>query len=318
MKALVTGGGGFIGSNLCRALLRRGHQVLVLDNFSTGKRENLADIKGEIEIIEGTICSGEDVAKALEGVQVVFHQAALPSVQRSIKDPLRSNEVNVHGTLNLLWSSLKRGVQRFIYASSSSVYGDTPTLPKHEEMPVFPVSPYGVSKLAAEQYCLAFYRSFRLPAVCLRYFNVFGPYQDPENEYAAVIPKFVSLMSRGEAATIFGDGEQSRDFTYIDNVVEGNLRALEAPEAAGHVFNVCTGAPHTVNEVASQLREIIGCKAGPVHLPPRTGEIRHSHGANEKARKILEFSPSVGFREGLEKTVNWLTSATSSGKRGKL
>ncbi|HLV44275.1 MAG TPA: SDR family oxidoreductase [Aggregatilineales bacterium] len=305
---LVTGGAGFIGSNLVEALLERGHTVTVLDNFSTGRRENLAAFRDRINLVEGDISVLDDARRAVEGVEVVLHQAAIPSVPRSIEDPISSNEANVLGTLNVLVAARDAGVRRVVYASSSSVYGDQAVNhPKVETMTPQPISPYAVGKLAGEYYCQVFHAVYGLETVALRYFNVFGPRQDPGSAYAAVIPLFVSALLRGEPPTVHGDGEQTRDFTFIGNVVAGNLLAAEAPaeQAAGRVFNLAAGQRTSLNELVSYLQEILDCQVQPVHTDPRPGDIKHSWADVDRARAHLGYEPQVGFLEGLRRTVAW-------------
>ncbi len=305
---LVTGGAGFIGSHIVEELLRarRGARVRVLDNFSTGRRENLQNAEfgtRNAEVIEGDIRDLATVRRAMEGADYVLHQAALPSVQRSVQDPLTSNEVNVTGTLNVLTAAREAGVRRVVVASSSSVYGDSPTLPKHEEMPTAPKSPYAVSKLAAERYALAFHTVYNLPTVCLRYFNVFGPRQDPTSQYSAVIPKFITAMLRGEAPVIYGDGTQSRDFTYVANVVAANLLACEREEAIGQAMNVACGERYTLLDLHAELQRILQVEVAPVLAEVRKGDVRHSLAAIELARERLGYQPAIGWTEGLRLTV---------------
>lgn len=303
---LVTGGAGFIGSHLVEELVRRGERVKVLDNFITGKRENIAAFLDMIELIEGDIRDLKTCRQALEGVDYVLHQAALPSVPRSIEDPLLTNEINVKGTLNLLLTSYEAKVKRFVFASSSSVYGDEPELPKKEGSEGTPLSPYAVSKFAGEKYCLVFSEIYGLRTISLRYFNIFGPRQDPFSQYAAAIPLFITKILSNESPQIFGDGEQSRDFTYVANVVEANLRAVEAPaEASGGVFNIACGERTTVNTLAKEINKLAGISCEPVYAEPRPGDIKHSFADISKARKALGFDPAVSFRQGLKKTVAW-------------
>ncbi len=303
MKALVTGGAGFIGSHIVTRLLSLGHGVRVLDNFATGRRENLAEVKERIELVEGDICDFDTVRRAVDGMTWVFHQAALPSVARSVEDPLLTNAVNVAGTLNVLVAARDGGVRRVVYAASSSAYGDTPTLPKVETMPASPLSPYALQKYAGEQYCQMFTRLYGLEAVALRYFNVFGPRQDPASYYAAVIPKFISMLVRGEPPTVHGDGEQSRDFTYIDNVVDANLLAAESAMAAGQVINVACGDRITLNRLLDRLRAILNVDVHALHGPPRPGDVRHSLADIGKAEKLLGYKPRVDLDEGLRRTI---------------
>ena len=303
---LVTGGGGFVGSNLVRRLLEQGDDVRVLDNFATGNRRNLADIADEIEVVEGELRSYERVHNATRGVEVVFHQGALPSVPRSVQDPLTTSAVNVEGTLNVLLAARDESVRRVVFASSSSVYGNTGTLPRVETQFPDPISPYAVSKLAAERYCVSFARVYGLETVTLRYFNVFGPRQDPTSQYAAVVPRFIAAVESGEAVTIYGDGEQSRDFTFVENVVEANVRAADAPEASGHVINVATGEPRSVNALAATIGEVLGKPVEKEYLPPRTGDVRDSWADTNEARRLLGWEPHVGLEDGLRLTAEAL------------
>jgi UDP-glucose 4-epimerase len=307
---LITGGAGFIGSNLAHALVDAGVRVRVLDSFVTGRRENLEGLEGRAEVLEGDLRSHPDVEKAMQGVDVVLHQGALGSVPRSIADPLATHEANVTGTLHVLWAARAAGVRRVIYASSSSVYGDTPTLPKVEEMSSAPRSPYAVSKLAGEHYCRVFTAVYGMETIALRYFNVFGPRQDPASQYAAVIPKFIRAMLRGERPHIFGDGSQSRDFTYVENVVGANLAAAGAPAAAldGSACNVACGERFTLLDLVAALNDILGTRLEPVFLDPRPGDVRHSHAAIARAEAALGYRPTVRFAEGLRRTVEWMRS----------
>lgn len=307
---LVTGGAGFIGSNIVTALVERGERVRVLDNFSTGHRANLALVQDQIEIIEGDIRNASTVRTAVEGIDYVLHQAALPSVPRSIADPLTSNEVNVNGTLILLQAAREAGVKRLVQASSSSVYGDNPELPKRETMTPRPLSPYAISKLAAEQYGRVFWQLYSFETVALRYFNVFGPRQDPSSQYAAVIPKFITAMLRGESPTIYGNGTQSRDFTFIDNVVQANLLACTAPAATGGVFNIACGERYSLLELVARLAEITGGPAKVHHNNSRPGDVPHSQADISQAWAKLAYTPIVEFGAGLVKTVAWLASQT--------
>jgi UDP-glucose 4-epimerase len=304
-KVLVTGGGGFIGSNLVRALLARGGDVRVLDNFATGNRANLADVWDEIELVEGDLRSYERVHAATRGVELVFHQGALPSVPRSVQDPLTTSAVNVEGTLNVLLAARDEGVRRVVAASSSSVYGNSGALPRVESSPPDPESPYGVAKLAAERYCVAFSRVYEMETVVLRYFNVFGPRQDPTSQYAAVVPKFINAVAAGEALRIDGDGHQSRDFTFVENVVEGNLLAAGAPGASGAVLNIATGDQTTVLELAETIGDLVGRDVEKEFLPPRAGDVRHSWAAVGEARRVIGFEPRVSLRDGLQRAVDW-------------
>jgi UDP-glucose 4-epimerase len=298
-RVLVTGGGGFIGSNLARRLLERGDDVRVLDNFSTGNRRNLADVADELEIVEGELRSYERVHNATRGVEIVYHQGALPSVPRSVQDPLTTSAVNVEGTLNVLLAARDEGVRRVIYASSSSVYGNTGTLPRVESQFPDPISPYAVSKLAAERYCVSCARVYGLETVTLRYFNVFGPGQDPTSQYAAVVPRFIAAIDMSEPVPIHGDGEQSRDFTYVDNVVEANVLAAEASEASGRVLNIATGEPRTVNALADVIGEVLGKAVEKEYLPERTGDVRDSWADVAEARRLLGWEPRIALEEGL-------------------
>jgi UDP-glucose 4-epimerase len=304
-KVLVTGGAGFIGSNLARALVERGDGVRVLDNFSTGNRTNLAGL--EIEVVEGELRSYERVHNAVRGVEVVYHLGALGSVPRSVQDPLTSSAVNVEGTLNVLLAARDEGVRRVVFSSSSSIYGSARTTPTPETEAPDPVSPYGVAKLAAERYCISFgrvYHSFE--SVVLRYFQVFGPRQNPFSQYAAVVPLFVTALSGGEPITIFGDGEQSRDFTYVDNVVEATITAAEAAGASGRIFNIASGAPATVNHVAETIGRILDKQVERRLAPPRPGDIRDSAADITAARATLGWEPRVTLEEGLRRTIESL------------
>jgi len=305
-KVLVTGGGGFIGSNLVRALLARGDDVRVLDNFATGNRANLSDVWDEIELVEGDLRSYERVHAATRGVELVFHQGALPSVPRSVQDPLTTSAVNVEGTLNVLLAARDEGVRRVVAASSSSVYGNSGTLPRLESSPPDPESPYGVAKLAAERYCVAFSRVYEIETVVLRYFNVFGPRQDPTSQYAAVVPLFITAIAAGEPVRIDGDGHQSRDFTFVENVVDGNLLAADAPDASGAVLNIATGDQTTVLELADAIGDLVGRDVEKEFLSPRTGDVRHSWADVGEARRVIGFEPRVTLRDGLQRAVDWL------------
>jgi nucleoside-diphosphate-sugar epimerase len=305
-RVLVTGGAGFIGSNLVRALLERGDDVRLLDNFSTGLRENLAGLEDDVEIVEGELRSYERVHNAVRGVEVVFHQGALPSVPRSVQDPLTTNAVNVEGTLNVLLAARDEGIRRIVFASSSSVYGDTASLPQREDAPPNPIAPYGVAKLAAERYCATFSRVYAIETVALRYFNVFGPRQNPLSQYAAVVVKFIHLVAAGEPVPIDGDGETSRDFTYVANVVEANLLAADADGVNGRVLNVAAGGSHTVNELADTIGELLDRPVEKRYGPPRPGDIRASWADISEARRLLGYEPEVGFEEGLRRTADFL------------
>lgn len=302
---LVTGGAGFIGSHIVEELIRRGERVRVLDNFSTGRRENLAPFLEHVELIEGDLRNLAAVRQAVAGVDYVLHQGALPSVPRSVNDPLASHAVNATGTLNLLVAGRDAGVKRVVYASSSSIYGDSPTLPKQEDLPPRPKSPYAVAKLAGEGYCRAFSEVYGLETVCLRYFNVFGPRQDPASQYAAVIPLFITAMLRGESPIVHGDGLQSRDFTYVANVVHANLLAAVAPDAAGRMFNVACGQRHTLVDLIAILNAALNISIVPAHTDRRLGDVLHSLADITAAQEALGYRPQVSFEEGLRQTVAW-------------
>ena len=303
---LITGIGGFIGSSLARALITQGERVRGIDNFSTGRRENLKDILHSIDFREADILDSQAMSQACQGVDYVLHQAAIPSVPRSVKDPVESNRANVDGTVNVLVAARDAKVKRVVYAASSSAYGDTPTLPKHEGMIPSPISPYAVAKLASEHYMTSFYRCYGLETVSLRYFNIFGPRQDPSSPYSGVMAKFITQMLQGEQPTIFGDGEQSRDFTYIDNAVEANLLACKAPATvAGQVFNVATGRRVTLNETFELLRKLTSYAGKANYGPERGGDIKHSFADISKAEAQLRYRPIVDFEEGLRRTVEW-------------
>jgi len=303
---LITGAAGFIGSSLARALLQHGEQVRGLDNFSTGKRENLADL-GRMDFYEASLLDMPAVSMACRDVDYVFHEAAIPSVPKSVADPASSNRANVEGTLNLLIAARDAKVKRVVYAGSSSIYGESPTLPKHEGMTPDPISPYAVSKLAGELYMTSFYRVYGLETVTLRYFNVFGPYQDAGSQYSGVLAKFIMLMLKGEQPTVFGDGEQSRDFTYIDNVVAANLLASSAPAAqvAGRVMNAATGSRITLNETFEILKQMTGYSGTAHYGPERKGDIKHSLADISLAGKLMGYKPVAMFDEGLARTVAW-------------
>jgi UDP-glucose 4-epimerase len=313
-KCLVTGAAGFIGSSLVRALLERGEHVRGIDNFSTGKRENLAEVLGRIEFREVDILDPEAMHQACQGMDYVFHQAAIPSVPKSILDPLGSNGANVDGTVNVLIAARDAKVKRVVYAASSSAYGDSLTLPKHEAMPPNPISPYAVAKLASEYYMVSFYRCYGLETVCLRYFNIFGPRQDPSSPYSGVLAKFSMQMLRGEQPTIFGDGETSRDFTFIDNAVSANLLARSTPAAqcAGRVFNCATGRRITLNQTFEALKSLIGYQGTANYAPERGGDIKHSLADISLAERHLGYKVLVGFEEGLARTVAWYKTQTQT------
>jgi UDP-glucose 4-epimerase len=305
VKALVTGGSGFIGSNVVRALLERGDDVRVLDNFSTGSRANLAGV--DVEVVEGELRSYERVHAAVRGVEVVFHLGALGSVPRSVQDPLTSSAVNVEGTLNVLLAARDEKVRRVVFSSSSSIYGSSGELPRTEEMAPDPISPYGVAKLAAERYCVSFSRVYEsFETVVLRYFNVFGPRQSPYSQYAAVVPLFITHIAAGEPIVVYGDGEQSRDFTYVDNVVDATLRAADAPGASGRIFNVAAGSPASVNELAATIGRILGKPVQREDAPPRPGDVRDSWADVRAAREALGYEPLVTLEQGLQLTADAL------------
>ena len=318
-KYLVTGAAGFIGSSLVRALLDRSDEVRGIDNFSTGRRENLAEVLRRMDFREVDILDLDALRKACEGIDYVLHQAAIPSVPKSVLDPLGSNRANVDGTVNVLVAARDAQVKRVVYAASSSAYGDTPTLPKHEAMAPNPISPYAVAKLASEYYMVSFYRCYGLETVCLRYFNIFGPRQDPSSPYSGVLAKFSMQMLRGEQPTIFGDGETSRDFTYIDNAVSANLLACSAPaaECAGRVFNCATGRRVTLNETFEALKKLTGYTGTVEYGPERAGDVKHSLADISLAQKHLGSKTLVNFEEGLRRTVEWFKSvAVAAGVAG--
>jgi UDP-glucose 4-epimerase len=308
---LITGGSGFIGSHIAAALCTRGERVRILDNFSTGNRENLKVVPAA-EVLEGDVRSYHVVREAVEGCDFVLHQAALPSVPRSVKDPITSNEVNVVGTLNVLNAARDAKVSRLIYASSSSIYGRNPALPKREDMMPQPMSPYAVSKLAGEHYCRSFFELYGFETVMLRYFNVFGPRQDPTSQYSAVIPIFISRMQRGETLLVNGDGTQTRDFTFVDNIVEANLVACDAPEAVGRVFNIAAGARHSLLALIETLEDILGKPSEKQYCPTRVGDVPHSYASIEAAEEALGYVPTVAFSEGLERTVRAMGDGRTS------
>jgi UDP-glucose 4-epimerase len=306
VKALVTGGGGFIGSNLVRALLARGDEVRVLDNFSTGSRANLAGLEQDVELVEGDLRSYERVHAAVRAVEVVYHQGALPSVPRSVQDPLTTTAVNIEGALNVLLSARDEGVRRIVNASSSSVYGNTGELPRTESQAPDPISPYAVAKLAAERFCTSFSRVYGMEIVSLRYFNVFGPRQDPTSQYAAVVPRFIRAIAAGEPVTIYGDGEQSRDFTFVDNVVAANLLASDAARAGGEILNVASGASVTVNALAEAISAMLGKPLERTYEPARDADVHASWADLAAARRLLGYEPTVDFAEGLRRTADYL------------
>jgi nucleoside-diphosphate-sugar epimerase len=301
---LVTGGAGFIGSHLSEELVRRGERVRVLDNLSTGKRGNLEHIPG-VEFVEGDVADAAACSRAVQGVDVVLHQAAIPSVPRSVKDPVTSNRANLDGTLNVLVAARDGGVRRLVFAGSSSAYGDTPTLPKREDMPTRPLSPYALQKLVGEQYCQMFTQLYGLETVVIRYFNVFGPRQDPGSPYSGVISLFSTALLAGRQPTIFGDGEQTRDFTFVSNVVDGVLRASSAPLASGEVINVATGGRISLNQLLQAMNDIVGTAIAPAYAEERAGDVRDSQADITKARTLLGYEPHVQLEEGLRRTLDW-------------
>jgi UDP-glucose 4-epimerase len=303
--SLVTGGAGFIGSHIASALLKRGDRVRVLDNLSTGHRSNVNALAGRVEFIEGDLVNPSDVERALDGVEVVFHQAALASVPRSVDAPLDTNAACVTGTVTLLDVARRTGVRRVVFGGSSSAYGDQPTPAKHERLLPMPLSPYAAAKLAGEFYCQSFTATYGLETVVLRYFNVFGPRQDPHSQYAAVIPKFITEMLAGRRPTIFGDGKQSRDFTYIDNVVHGNLLAADAPAAVGQTINVACGESFDLLQLVKGINRALGTNIQPIFEPARLGDVRDSLADISVARKLLNYEPTIGFDEGLQRTVEY-------------
>ncbi len=304
-RFLVTGGAGFIGSNICNKLISQGCFVRVVDNLLTGKKANLARILDKIEFVQADM-GDEDVAKrAMKGIDVVLHQGALPSVPRSVDDPAATHRHCVDATFTLLIAARDAKVKRFVYAASSSAYGDTPTLPKVETMPVNPLSPYAAAKLMGEYYCSVFSKVFGLETISLRYFNVFGPHQDPTSQYAAAIPAFVTSILENQPPTVYGDGEQSRDFTYVDNVVEANLSAARAKKTGGEVVNIACGEAVTVNGIIDMINEIVGRKVKPIYAPARKGDVKHSLADITAAKKLIGFKPVVPFRAGLEKAITW-------------
>jgi nucleoside-diphosphate-sugar epimerase len=303
MKVLITGGAGFIGSNLADGLLRQGHDVRILDNFSTGHRANLAHIADDVEVVEGDLRSYERVSRAVRGCEAVFHEGAMPSVPRSVQDPLTSSEINIGGTLNVILAARDEGTRRVVFASSSSVYGDAPGFPRVETQATSPLAPYAVSKLAAEQFCRVAHIVYDLETVALRYFNVFGRRQDPFSQYSAVIPKFIIAMKEGRSPTIFGDGMQSRDFTHIDDVVAANLLAMKAPGAAGGIFNIACGRQVSLNDLVSELNSVLDTDIEATYVEPRAGDVKHSLADVGRAERELGFHAEVEFGEGLRRTV---------------
>lgn len=311
-KYLVTGAAGFIGSNIVEELVARGAGVRALDNLSTGKASNLAPFMDKIEFVEGDLNDSELLREMVRGVDYILHQGALPSVPRSMADPLKSHEANATGTLKLLIAARDQGVKRLVYASSSSVYGNSPTLPKREDMPTMPLSPYAVNKLAAEQYCRVFASVFGLPTVALRYFNVFGPRQDPNSQYAAVIPAFISSVLKGESPTIYGDGTQTRDFTYVQNVVQANLLACETDRADGEAINIACGERTSLLDLMGEINRLLGTDVKPIFLPGRAGDVKDSLADISKARELIGYTPVATFSEGLAATVRSMQMAAGS------
>ncbi len=305
MRVLVTGGGGFIGSNLAARLLADGHSVRVLDNFATGRRENLVEIADDLELVEGDVQSYERVHTAVRGCDIVLHQAAMPSVPRSVQDPLTSNATNVVGTLNVLLASRDCEVRRVVFASSSSIYGHNPTLPKREHQVPAPISPYAVAKLAGEGYCRSFSEVFGLDTVVLRYFNVFGPHQDPLSQYSAVIPNFITAALGGRAPLIFGDGEQTRDFTYIDNTVEANVLAMNAEGVTGEIFNIACNERISLNQMLKEITAQLGIDLEPTYSEERVGDVKHSLADISRAGEALGYTPTVNFSDGIVRTLEW-------------
>ena len=307
MKYLITGGAGFIGSNIAIEILRRGDQVRILDNFATGRKQNIAAVTGNFELVEGDIRDFWTVAEAMQGVDYVLHQAALPSVVRSVKNPLTSNTVNIDGTLKVLEAARQAGVKRVVFACSSSVYGESPTLPKVETMKTDPLSPYAVSKLAGEEYCKVYHRLYGLETVALRYFNIFGPRQDPDSQYSAVIPRFIKAVLMGQQPVIYGDGEQSRDFTYIGNAVSANLIACTDVNAVGKAYNIACGQRFTLNQTLAYVQDILGKRVTTKFVDPRPGDIRHSLADIEAAKRDLGYTVDFDFKTGLRETVAWFS-----------
>lgn len=304
-RYLVTGGAGFIGSNLADALVKRGEQVVVLDNLATGYEKNIAHLRNDLTFIKGDVRDAGTVREALAGVDYVLHEAALASVPRSIEDPVLVSDVNVRGTLVMLDEARRAGVKRFVYAASSSAYGDTETLPKVESMAPKPLSPYAASKLMGEYYCAVYAHVYGMSTLSLRYFNIFGPRQDPKSQYAAVIPIFISNLMAGTPPSIFGDGEQSRDFTYIENVVEANILASRCERARGETVNIACGAHYTLNDLFRQMQSMIGSSIAPLYAEPRAGDVKHSHADISAAEKLIGYTVRVPFAEGLQRTIAW-------------
>ena len=311
---LVTGGAGFIGSHLVTQLIHRGHTVRVVDNLITGKRRNLDHVSG-VEFVEGDLADIGVATRAVEGMDYVLHQAAIPSVPRSVKDPISSNRANIDASVNVLVAARDAGVKRLVYAGSSAAYGDTPTLPKREDMPTNPLSPYALQKLVSEQYGQLFTQLYGFETVTIRYFNVFGPHQDPGSPYSGVISLFASALLEGRQPVIYGDGEQTRDFTYVANVVDGVLRAVETPKASGHVINVATGGRISLNALLRAMNKIVGTNLQPIYQEPRAGDVRDSQADITKAKTLLGYTPIVSLEEGLEKTLEWCRTESTAGSR---
>jgi UDP-glucose 4-epimerase len=309
---LVTGGAGFIGSHLAEELTRRGHTVRVADSFITGKRINLDHVKG-VELLEGDLADPAFAQRAVQGIEYVLHQAAIPSVPRSVKDPITSNRANVDATVSVLVAARDAGVKRLVFAGSSSAYGNTPTLPKREDMPSNPLSPYALQKVVGEQYLQMFTRLYGLETVSTRYFNVFGPRQDPTSPYSGVISVFATALLENRSPTIYGDGEQTRDFTYVANVVDGVLRACDAPDASGEVINVATGGRISLNQLFKTMRALVGASVEPTYAEVRSGDVKDSQADITKAQRLLGYQPRVSFEEGLERTVEWYRTAAPAG-----
>jgi nucleoside-diphosphate-sugar epimerase len=309
---LVTGGAGFIGSHLAEELTRRGHTVRVADSFITGKRSNLQHVKG-VELLEGDLADPAVAQRAVQGVEYVLHQAAIPSVPRSVKDPITSNRANIDATVSVLVAARDAGVKRLVFAGSSSAYGNTPTLPKREDMPSNPLSPYALQKVVGEQYLQMFTRLYGLETVSTRYFNVFGPRQDPTSPYSGVISVFATALLENRSPTIYGDGEQTRDFTYVANVVDGVLRACDAPDASGEVINVATGGRISLNQLFKTMRDLVGGSVEPTYAEVRPGDVKDSQADIAKAQRLLGFQPRVSFEEGLKRTVEWYRTAAPAG-----
>jgi len=313
---LVTGGAGFIGSNLVRAILAEGRRVRVLDNFLTGFRANIEEVLADVDLVDGDIRDADACARACAGVEVVFHQAALPSVPRSMADPRTSFFCNTVGTFNMLMAARDAGVRRFIFAASSSAYGAGVELPKRESMPMLPLSPYAADKACGETWVAAFYRAFGLQTLCLRYFNIFGPRQDPSNQYAGVIAAFAAAMLRGRRPTIFGDGAQSRDFTFVENAVHANLLGAKAPETHGETVNIGCGEAIDLNEMAAVFNKVLGTDLAPIYAPPRAGDVKHSLADIQAARRLIGYEPQVRFGEGIRSTIEWYRWAIETGYGG--